>query len=54
MNILVVIIAVILTAMSKSNTARKREPIDWNGAILITLGMALSVLASNSQVRGMG
>lgn len=43
-NIPVAIIAVILTAMSKSNTARKREPIDWNGAILITLGMALSVL----------
>ncbi len=43
-NIPVAIIAIILTVLSKSNTVRKKEPVDWNGAILITLGMGLSVL----------
>ena len=43
-NIPVAIIAVILTLMSKSNTARKKDSIDWTGAGLITFGMGLSVL----------
>ncbi len=43
-NVPVAIIAIILTVLSKSNTVRKKEPVDWNGAILITLGMGLSVL----------
>jgi len=43
-NVPVAIIAIILTVLSKSNTVRKKEPVDWNGALLITLGMGLSVL----------
>ncbi len=43
-NIPVAIVAVILTLMSKSNTVRKKDSIDWTGAGLITFGMGLSVL----------
>ena len=43
-NIPVAVVAIVLTAMSKVSTERKREPLDWRGAVLVSLGMGLSVL----------
>lgn len=43
-NIPVAIIAVILTLMSKDRTTAKRDSVDWRGAVLIVVGMGLSVL----------
>jgi EmrB/QacA subfamily drug resistance transporter len=43
-NIPVAIIAVVLTLLAKVHAVHRRERLDWRGAILITAGMALSVL----------
>jgi EmrB/QacA subfamily drug resistance transporter len=43
-NIPVAIIAIVLTFMARVHTTARREPIDYRGAVLITAGMALSVL----------
>ena len=43
-NIPVAVVAVVLAGMAKVTTERKREPLDWRGAILVSLGMGLSVL----------
>jgi MFS family permease len=43
-NIPVAVVAIVLTALSKVTTERKRESLDWRGAVLVSLGMGLSVL----------
>jgi EmrB/QacA subfamily drug resistance transporter len=43
-NIPVAVVAIVLTLMSKVTTQPKREPIDYRGAVLVAVGMGLSVL----------
>jgi EmrB/QacA subfamily drug resistance transporter len=43
-NVPVAIIALVLTVMATIPPSRKREPIDWLGAVLTIVGMGLSVL----------
>ncbi len=43
-NLPVAAIAIVLTYLAKVHTVHRREPIDYRGAVLIALGMGLSVL----------
>ncbi len=43
-NIPIAIVALILTARIANPQAPRKEPIDWAGAVLVTIGMGLSVL----------
>ena len=43
-NVPIAIIAIILTAFIKTTLPRKQEPIDWGGAVLIIIGMAVSII----------
>ncbi|WTT34373.1 MFS transporter [Kitasatospora sp. NBC_00085] len=43
-NVPMALIAIVLTLMAKIRNTPRREPIDWAGAALVAVGMALSVL----------
>ena len=43
-NLPIALIAVVLTIAAGIHSAARREPIDWPGALLVAIGMALSVL----------